>query len=49
MAKLCEPLGLDDFYPFPPYNSMGEAIQGFFETVGIRTRQRTMERAAYFS
>jgi peptide/nickel transport system substrate-binding protein len=38
-----------DFYPFPPYNSMGEALQGYFQAVGIRTRQRTMERAAYFS
>jgi peptide/nickel transport system substrate-binding protein len=45
------PNGFDggDFYPFPPYNSMGEAIQGYFQTVGIRTRLRTMERAAYFS
>ena len=28
---------------------MGDAIQGYFGTVGIRTRSRTMERAAYFS
>ena len=28
---------------------MGDAIQGYFGAVGIRTRSRTMERAAYFS
>ena len=38
-----------DFYPFPPYNSMGEALQANLQSVGIRSRQRTMERAAYFS
>jgi len=38
-----------DFYPFPPYNSMGEAIQSQLQAVGIRSRLRTMERAAYFS
>src|SRR5574342_205310 len=45
------PNGFDggDFTPFPPYNSMGEAIQGYFQAVGIRTRQRTMERATYFT
>jgi len=35
-----------DFYPFPPYNSMGEAIQSQLQAVGIRSRLRTMERAA---
>ena len=38
-----------EFYPFPPYNSMGEAIQGYLQAVGIRTRARVMERAAYFA
>src|SRR3989442_4566002 len=38
-----------DFYPFPPYDSMGEAILGNFQAVGIRSRMRTMERAAYFT
>jgi peptide/nickel transport system substrate-binding protein len=28
---------------------MGEAIQGYLQAVGIRTRARTMERAAYFT
>ena len=51
LAEAGYPNGLDggDFYPFPPYNSMGDAIQGYFGAVGIRTRSRTMERAAYFS
>ena len=51
LAEAGYPNGFDggDFYPFPPYNSMGEAIQGYLQTVGIRTRLRTMERAAYFT
>jgi peptide/nickel transport system substrate-binding protein len=51
LAEAGYPNGFDggDFYPFPPYNSMGEAIQGYLQAVGIRTRGRTMERAAYFS
>ena len=51
LAEAGYPSGFDggDFTPFPPYNSMGEAIQAYFQAVGIRTRQRTMERAAYFS
>ncbi len=39
-----------DFYPFPPYDTMGEAVLGQFP--GGRasaSRLRTMERAAYFS
>jgi peptide/nickel transport system substrate-binding protein len=38
-----------DFYPFPPYDTMGEAVLANFQSVGIRGRLRTMERAAYFS
>lgn len=38
-----------DFYPFPPYNSMGEALAGYLQAVGIRTRIKTMERAAFLS
>jgi peptide/nickel transport system substrate-binding protein len=36
-----------DFFPFPPYFSMGEAIAGYLQAVGIRTRLKTMERAAF--
>ncbi len=51
LAEAGYPNGFDggDFYPFPPYNSMGEAIQGYLQAVGIRTKGRSMERAAYFS
>jgi peptide/nickel transport system substrate-binding protein len=51
LAEAGYPNGFDggDFYPFPPYNSMGEAIIANFQSVGIRTRMRTMERAAYFA
>src|SRR6266699_1264163 len=38
-----------DLTPFPPYNGMGEAIANYFAAVGIRTRLRTMERAALLS
>ena len=42
------PNGFDggDLYPWPPYFSTGEAIIGYLGAVGIRTRMRTMERAA---
>jgi len=45
------PNGFDagDLTPFPPYNAMGEAIQGWLQTVGIRTRMRTMERGAFMT
>ena len=51
LAEAGHPNGFDagDFYPFPPYDSMGEAIIGYLQAVGIRSRMRTMERAAYFS
>jgi peptide/nickel transport system substrate-binding protein len=35
-----------DLYPWPPYFSMGEALSGYLQAVGIRTKVRTMERAA---
>ena len=51
LAEAGYPNGFDagEFYPFPPYNSMGEAIQGQLQAVGIRSRLRTMERATYFA
>jgi hypothetical protein len=39
----------DGFFPFPPYDSMGKAIVGYLQAVGIKSRMRTMERAAYFT
>jgi peptide/nickel transport system substrate-binding protein len=51
LAKAGYPNGFDagDFYPFPPYNSMGEALVQNLQAVGIRSRLRTMERATYFT
>ena len=48
LAEAGYPNGFDagDLYPWPPYFSMGEALAGYLGNVGIRTRIRTMERAA---
>ena len=48
LAEAGYPNGFDagELTPFPPYNSMGEAIANYLNAVGIRTRVRTMERAA---
>jgi peptide/nickel transport system substrate-binding protein len=45
------PNGFDDgeLTPFPPYNAMGETILGWLQAVGIRTRMRSMERAAFMT
>ena len=51
LAEAGYPNGFDagDLSPFPPYNSMGETIQGWLQAVGIRTRVRSMERGAFFT
>jgi len=51
LAEAGYPAGFDagDFYPWPPYFSMGEALVGYLANVGIRTRMRTMERATLTS
>jgi peptide/nickel transport system substrate-binding protein len=48
LAEAGYPNGFDagDFYPWPPYFSMGEALASYLQAVGIRTTIRTMERAA---
>ena len=48
LAEAGYPSGFDagDLYPWPPYFSMGEAIASYLQNVGIRTKIRTMERAA---
>jgi len=45
------PNGFDagDLTPNPPYFSMAEAIAGNLGAIGIRTRVRTMERAAFLA
>jgi peptide/nickel transport system substrate-binding protein len=47
-AEAGYPNGFDagELYPWPPYFSMGEALAQYLGAVGIRTRIRTMERAA---
>jgi peptide/nickel transport system substrate-binding protein len=48
LAEAGHPNGFDagDLYPWPPYFSMGEAIAAYLQATGIRTKIRTMERAA---
>jgi peptide/nickel transport system substrate-binding protein len=48
LAEAGYPAGFDagDLYPWPPYNSMGEALASYLAAVGIRTKLRIMERAA---
>ena len=51
LAEAGYPNGFDggDLAPFPPYNTMAEAIMGWLQAVGIRTRMRTMERGAFMT
>jgi len=51
LAEAGYPNGFDagDFYPYPPLYVMGEALAGYLGAVGIRTRIRTMERAAFLT
>jgi peptide/nickel transport system substrate-binding protein len=51
LAEAGYPHGFDagDFHPWPPYNSMGEAVANYLQAVGIRTHIRTMERAAFLT
>jgi peptide/nickel transport system substrate-binding protein len=51
LAEAGYPNGFDagDIYAVPPYFSAGEAITGYLGAVGIKTKLRTMERAAYFA
>jgi peptide/nickel transport system substrate-binding protein len=51
LAEAGYPNGFDagDLHPWPPYSSMGEAVNGYLAAVGIKTRVRTMERAAFYS
>ncbi len=48
LAEAGYPNGFDagDFYPWPPYFSMGEALVAYLQAIGIRSKVRTMERAA---
>ena len=51
LAEAGYPNGFDagDLHAYPPYFSTTEAVGGYLGAVGIKTRVRTMERAAFFS
>jgi peptide/nickel transport system substrate-binding protein len=51
MVEAGYPNGFDagDLTPNPPYFSMAEAVAGNLGAIGIRTRVRTMERAAFLA
>ena len=51
LAEAGYPNGFDagDLTPFPPFFSLAEAIGNYLQAVGIRTRLRTMERAAFLT
>jgi peptide/nickel transport system substrate-binding protein len=51
LAEAGFPNGFDagDLTPFPPYFSLAEAVGGYLQAVAIRTRMRTMERAAFLT
>jgi peptide/nickel transport system substrate-binding protein len=51
LAEAGYPNGFDagDLTPFPPFFSTAEALGNFLGAVGIRTRLRTMERAAFLT
>ena len=51
LAEAGYPNGFDagELYPWPPYFATGEAVTNFLAAVGIKTRVRTMERAAFYA
>jgi peptide/nickel transport system substrate-binding protein len=51
LAEAGYPNGFDagDLYAVPPYFATGEAIGSYLGAIGIKTKLRTMERAAFFA
>jgi len=49
LAEAGYPNGFDagDFYPYPPYFSMGEAVAANLGAIGIKTKIHIMERATF--
>jgi peptide/nickel transport system substrate-binding protein len=43
------PNGFDagDLTPLPPYTALGEEVSNYLQTIGIKSRVRTMERASF--
>jgi len=51
MVEAGFPNGFDagDLTPLPPYTALAEAIANYMQVIGIRSRVRTMERAAFLA
>jgi peptide/nickel transport system substrate-binding protein len=51
LAEAGYPNGFEagDLTPIPPFFTLGEAVGNYLGAVGIRTKMRTMERAAFLS
>jgi len=51
LAEAGYPNGFDagELTPFPPYFGLAESVVNYLQAVGIRTRMRTMERAAFLT
>jgi peptide/nickel transport system substrate-binding protein len=51
MVEAGYPNGFDagDLTPLPPYASLAESVGGYLQAIGIRSRVRAMERAAFLS
>src|SRR5713226_5720669 len=51
LAEAGYPNGFDagDLTPLPPFTTFGEAVAGYLQAAGIRTRIRTMERATFLT
>ena len=51
LAEAGFPNGFDagELTPFPPFFSLAEAIGNYLQAVGVRTKMRTMERAAFLT
>jgi peptide/nickel transport system substrate-binding protein len=51
LAEAGYPNGFDagDLHPWPPYSSLGESVTNYLSAIGIKTRVRTMERAAFYA
>jgi peptide/nickel transport system substrate-binding protein len=51
LAEAGYPKGFDagDLTPLPPFTTFGEAVAGYLQAVGIRTRVRVMERATFLT
>ena len=45
------PNGFDagDLAPLPPYTALGETVANYLQAIGIKSRVRTMERAAFLA